>query len=166
MSRPAGGGWSSREADFGFARAVVAGDFVLVSGCTAWDDGRVRYEGDPYEQTRSAFGVAFEALRRYGLGPEDVVRTRLYLTHARDVDDVGRAHRELFASVRPAATLVVVSGLVDSRMVVEAEVDAYRPGLAARLAGTGTTRTDDTPAAATPTHATPAATQASPIQEQ
>jgi enamine deaminase RidA (YjgF/YER057c/UK114 family) len=127
-------GFSPYEDQIGFSRAVAAGDFVLVSGCTAWYDGMVQHEGDPYGQTLDAFGVAFRALEKFGLGPEDVVRTRMYLTHVRDVDEAGRAHRELFDTVRPAATMVVVGGLIDSRMMVEVEVDAHRAGLAARLA--------------------------------
>ncbi len=49
----------------------------------------------------------------------------MYLTHARDVDAVGRAHKELFDDVRPAATMVVVSGFVDSRVLVEVELEAH-----------------------------------------
>ena len=74
---------------------------------------------------------AFAALAELGLGREDVVRTRMYLTHARDVDDVGRAHKELFETVRPAASMLIVSGLVDPSLVVEVEVEAYRGGSSA-----------------------------------
>lgn len=63
-----------------------------------------------------------------GLGREDVVRTRMYLTHARDVEDIGRAHKELFDAVRPAASMIIVSGFVDPSLVVEVEVEAYRGG--------------------------------------
>ena len=119
-------GNSPWEEQFGFARAVAAGDFVFVSGCTAWDDGRVLFEGSPAEQARAAFGVAVASLAQFGVGAADVVRTRMYVTHARDVDDVGRVHKELFGAVRPAATIVVVSALLDSRMAVEVEVEAYR----------------------------------------
>jgi enamine deaminase RidA (YjgF/YER057c/UK114 family) len=114
------------EEEIGFARAVEAGDFVLVSGSTAYRGGVIRGEGDPYEQAKTAFGAALAALEEFGLGPQAVVRTRMYLTHARDVEAVGRAHKELFDAVRPAATMLVVSGFVDSRMLVEVEVDAYR----------------------------------------
>ena len=72
--------------------------------------------------------VAFDALKQVGLGREDVVRTRMYLTHARDVDEVGRAHKELFDDVRPAASMIIVSGFVDPCLVVEVEVEAYRAG--------------------------------------
>ncbi|MEV7171339.1 RidA family protein [Streptomyces sp. NPDC093224] len=104
----------------GYSRAVqLPNGLVLVSGCTAAD------AGGPYEQTVKAFEVAFKALADAGLGPENVVRTRMYLTHARDVDEVGRAHKTLFDTVRPAATMLIVSGFVDPGMVVEVEVEAY-----------------------------------------
>ncbi|CAM5569879.1 RidA family protein [Streptomyces abikoensis] len=114
------------EEAFGCARAVAAGDRVLVSGTMPFTGTVLHGEGDPYEQARSAFGNALAALKRFGLGPEAVVRTRMYLTHARDVDEVGRAHKEIFDAVRPAATLVVVSGFLDSRVLVEVELEAYR----------------------------------------
>ena len=114
------------EESFGFARAVAAGDRVLVGGTTAFK-GTVLYgEGDPYEQAKVAFTSALEAIAEFGLGPESVVRTRMFLTHQRDVDEVGRAHQELFGSVRPVATLLVVEGFVDPRILVEVEVEAFR----------------------------------------
>ncbi|GAA2741628.1 MULTISPECIES: RidA family protein [Kitasatospora] len=126
-------GFSPWEDEYGFSRAVAAGDFVLVAGCTAYDNGMVQHEGDPYEQAVAAFGVAAKALAHYGLTEADVVRTRMYITHVRDSDEIGRAHKQVFDTVRPVTTLVVVEGLVDSRMMVEVEVEAYRPGLASML---------------------------------
>ncbi|MEU9791015.1 RidA family protein [Streptomyces sparsogenes] len=114
------------EETIGFARAVAVGDRVLVSGTMPLVGGVLQGEGDPYEQTLAAFRNALDALRKFDLGVESVIRTRMYLTHARDVDEVGRAHKELFDAVRPAATLVVVSGFVDSRVLVEVEVEAFR----------------------------------------
>ncbi|MCP9959350.1 MULTISPECIES: Rid family hydrolase [Streptomyces] len=114
------------EEQLGCSRAVeLPHGLVLVSGCTAATDGGVA-EGGPYEQTVNAFDAAFDALGRLGLGRGDVVRTRVYLTHARDLEEVGRAHKELFDAVRPAASILVVSGLLDPRLVVEVEVEAYR----------------------------------------
>ncbi|MEU0963919.1 RidA family protein [Streptomyces sp. NPDC005917] len=114
------------EESFGFARAVAAGDRVLVAGTTSFK-GTVLYgEGDPYEQARVAFGAALEAIAEFGLGPESVIRTRLYLSHARDLDAVGRAHKEAFDTVRPVTTFLVVTGFVDPRILVEAELEAYR----------------------------------------
>ncbi|MFK0189586.1 RidA family protein [Kitasatospora sp. NPDC090308] len=139
-------GRSPYEDQYGFSRAVAAGDSVLVAGCTAYDDGVAVFEGDPYEQTLAAFEVALEALGPYGLTAADVVRTRMYLTHVRDCDEVGRAHRKLFGEVRPVTTMVVVQGLTDSRMMVEVEVEAHRPGLARALAAARDRTSADAPA--------------------
>ena len=114
------------EEAFGYSRAVeLPNGLVLVAGCTSIVDGEIA-GGGPYEQTVNAFNVAFAALEQLGLGRDDVVRTRMYITHARDVEDVGRAHKELFDSVRPAASMIIVSGLVDPSLVVEVEVEAFR----------------------------------------
>ncbi|CAM5331646.1 MULTISPECIES: RidA family protein [Streptomyces] len=114
------------EESFGFARAVAAGDRVLVGGTTSFK-GTVLYgEGDPYEQAKVAFTSALEAIGELGLGIESVIRTRMYLTHVRDVDAVGRAHQELFDAVRPVSTLLVVEGFVDPRILVEVELEAFR----------------------------------------
>ncbi|TXS50969.1 RidA family protein [Streptomyces sp. t39] len=119
-----GGPW---EESFGYSRAVeLPNGLVLVSGCTSVVGGEIS-AGSPYEQTLTAFGVAVDALKQLGLGAADVVRTRMYITHARDIDDVGRAHKELFGDVRPAASMLIVSGFVDPSLVVEVEVEAYRP---------------------------------------
>ncbi|MEU2332284.1 RidA family protein [Streptomyces sp. NPDC013172] len=114
------------EESFGFARAVAAGDRVLVGGTTSFK-GTVLYgEGDPYEQAKVAFTSAIEAIGEFGLDVGSVVRTRMYLTHVRDVDAVGRAHMEIFDAVRPASTLLVVEGFVDPRILVEVELEAFR----------------------------------------
>ena len=120
-----GGPW---EDAFGYSRAVIAGPNAYVSGCTAAIDGMVHHEGDPYGQALMAFSLALEVLREGGFDKEHVVRTRMYVTHSRDMDAVGRAHKELFDAVRPAATMIVVSKLVDAQMLVEVEIDAYREG--------------------------------------
>ncbi|MEV7003277.1 RidA family protein [Streptomyces sp. NPDC093982] len=114
------------EESFGFARAVAAGDRVLVAGTTSFKGDVLYGEGDPYEQAKAAFANAIEAIGEFGLDVGSVVRTRMYLTHARDVDAVGRAHKELFDAVRPVSTLLVVEGFVDSRILVEVEIEAFR----------------------------------------
>ncbi|MBZ3903097.1 RidA family protein [Streptomyces brasiliscabiei] len=114
------------EESFGFARAVAAGDRVLVAGTTAFKGDVLYGEGDPYEQAKVAFTTAVEALGEFGLGAGSVIRTRMYLTHMRDVEAVGRAHKEIFDPVRPAATLLVVEGFVDPRILVEVEIEAFR----------------------------------------
>jgi enamine deaminase RidA (YjgF/YER057c/UK114 family) len=117
---------TSWEETFGFARAVAAGDHVLVAGTTSFRGDVLYGEGDPYEQAKVAFASALEAIAEFGLGVESVIRTRVYLAHPRDVDEVGRAHKELFDSVRPEATLLVVEGFVDPRVLVSVELEAYR----------------------------------------
>ncbi|MYZ06918.1 RidA family protein [Streptomyces sp. SID2999] len=114
------------EDQFGYSRAVeLPNGLVLVSGCTSIVDGQIA-GGGPYEQAVNAFGVALDALAQVGLARDDVVRTRMYITHARDVEEVGRAHKELFDTVRPAASMIIVSGFVDPSLVVEIEVEAFR----------------------------------------
>ncbi|MFF3463079.1 RidA family protein [Streptomyces sp. NPDC001984] len=114
------------EEQFGYSRAVeLPNGLVLVAGCTSVVDGQIS-GGGPYEQAVNSFNVALSALAQVGLGRDDVVRTRMYITHARDVDEVGRAHKELFDTVRPAATMIIVSGFVDPGLVVEIEVEAFR----------------------------------------
>ncbi|MEU8704507.1 RidA family protein [Streptomyces sp. NPDC048565] len=116
------------EEKFGYSRAVeLPNGLVLVSGCTSVVDGRID-AGGPYDQAVASFRVAIDALEQAGLGRGDVVRTRMYVTHARDVDEVGRAHKELFDDVRPAASMIIVSGFVDPSLVVEVEVEAFRAG--------------------------------------
>ncbi|MCM3300167.1 Rid family hydrolase [Streptomyces pseudogriseolus] len=110
----------------GSARAVAAGDRVLVAGTTAFR-GEVLYgEGDPYEQAKAAFTAALEAIAEFGLDAGSVIRTRLHLAHARDVDAACRAHKELFDAVRPVTTLLVVEGFVDPRVLVSVELEAFR----------------------------------------
>lgn len=116
------------EERFGYSRLVVAGPNAYVSGSTALIGGIVNHEGDPYNQALTAFKVGIKALSDVGFTRVDIVRTRMYVVHPRDMEDVGRAHKELFDAVRPAATMVVVSKLIDPQMLVEVELDAYREG--------------------------------------
>jgi len=107
----------------GFSRAVRAGDRVLVSGTgPVWPDGGC--DPDPEAQARRCLEIIAAALDEAGATPADVVRTRMYLTDAADWEAVARAHGELFAEVRPAATMVVVAGLLDARWRVEIEAEA------------------------------------------
>lgn len=114
---------SPYEQPIGFSRAVRVGERVLVSGTgPVWPDGSC--DPDPYAQASRCFEIALTALAEAGAGAEHVVRTRMYVTD-RDVwQAVGRAHGEVFGEVRPAATMVVVAGLVDPRWLVEVELEA------------------------------------------
>lgn len=109
----------------GYSRAVRVGPHVHVSGTTATDeDGEVVAEGDAYAQTKRAIENVASALAEAGSSVEDVVRTRMFVTDVDDWEAVGRAHGEVFGDVRPAATMVEVSGLIDPRMLVEVEATA------------------------------------------
>jgi enamine deaminase RidA (YjgF/YER057c/UK114 family) len=119
-----GGPW---EASIGYSRAVVVGPWVLTSGCTATVDGQVVHVDDAYGQALTAFGIALRAVAEAGGGAEHVVRTRMYVTDIGLLEEVGRAHAELFGDVRPASTTVGVSGLAHPDHLVEVEVEAYLP---------------------------------------
>src|SRR5437867_10276606 len=113
------------EGKVGYSRAVRVGDRVFVSGTTATDErGRIVGVGDPGAQARQVFANLQRALRGVGAELRHVVRTRMFVTDIARWEQVGRAHGEVFAGVRPAATLVQVSGFVDPEMLVEIEVDA------------------------------------------
>jgi enamine deaminase RidA (YjgF/YER057c/UK114 family) len=108
----------------GFSRAVRAGNNVYVSGTAPWGpDGKV-IEGDAYEQARQCIRNIEAALLQAGASLRDVVRTRMYVVDMNTWEDVSRAHREAFADVMPAATLVEVSRLATPEMQVEIEADA------------------------------------------
>jgi enamine deaminase RidA (YjgF/YER057c/UK114 family) len=118
---------SPYEPVIGFSRAVVAGHHVSVSGTAPiMPEGR-EPPPDAYEQTRRVLEIVLAALAEAGAAAEHVVRTRTYLTRADDWEQVGRAHGEVFGQVRPANTVVVVSGFIDPRWLVEMEADAILP---------------------------------------
>jgi enamine deaminase RidA (YjgF/YER057c/UK114 family) len=119
-----GGPW---EESIGYSRAVVAGPYIHVSGSTATVDGVLQHEGDAYGQAKVAFQVIEKALFMGGHGLIDVVRTRMYLANAEDMDAVGRAHGEIFSATRPAATMLAGIHFINKAMLVEIEVDSYKP---------------------------------------
>jgi enamine deaminase RidA (YjgF/YER057c/UK114 family) len=125
------------EAAVGYSRVVRAGDLVLVAGTTAtMPDGAIAGLGDAYLQTRQAIENVSRALAQVGATPADVVRTRIYVTDITAWEEVGRAHAEAFGDVRPVTAMVEVSALLDPRMLVELEVEAW-VGDGADSAGAG-----------------------------
>jgi enamine deaminase RidA (YjgF/YER057c/UK114 family) len=113
-------GSSPYEPVIGFSRAVRVGNVVCVSGT-----GPVGAdEADAATQTRHTLEIVRAALEKAGARMEDVVRTRMYLTHVEDWETVGRAHGEVFGAIRPAATMVVVAKLLNPSWRVEIEADA------------------------------------------
>ncbi|MGR6321089.1 RidA family protein [Micromonospora soli] len=117
-----GGPWEAR---FGYSRVVRVGPLALTAGCTSTVDGRVAHVGDAAAQTAQALRIGLAALAEVGAEPADVIRTRMYVTDRSYADEVGRAHNAVFGAVRPAATMVVVAGLIDPEHLVEVELEAY-----------------------------------------
>jgi len=115
---------SPYESLVGFSRAVRRGSRIAVSGTAPIDADGETVAGGAYEQAMRCFEVILEAVTALGGRREDVVRTRMYVIDASDWDAVSRAHGEVFGEVYPAATLVVVKGLLDPRWKVEIEADA------------------------------------------
>lgn len=114
------------EPKLGYSRAVVAGDYVHVSGTTATVNGELQHEGDAYGQTKVALEVIAKALAEVGYGVHDIVRTRVYVASGDDIDEAGRAHGEVFSDIRPALTILSGVQFVNPKMLVEIEVDAWK----------------------------------------
>ena len=109
---------SASEPVVGYSRAVRAGGFIAVSGTTAPGDGVA-------EQTRNALRRIETALRELGGSPADVVRIRMFVTDISRWREIGAVHAEFFGDIRPAATMVEVSALIEPELMIEIEADAY-----------------------------------------
>jgi enamine deaminase RidA (YjgF/YER057c/UK114 family) len=118
-------GSSPWEPIVGYARAVRVGNQVMVAGTTAiGDDGAIVGVGDAYAQTVRILHLIERALRTAGAEMRHVVRTRMFVTDIANWEAVGRAHGEVFGTIRPAATMVEVRRLIDPELLVEIEADA------------------------------------------
>lgn len=109
----------------GYSRAVRVGNLIFVSGTTATDgSGGIVGPGDPFAQTKQILANIASALERAGATLDDVVRTRIFMTDIAQWEPVGRAHGEVFGTIRPACTMVEVSKLIAPELLVEIEADA------------------------------------------
>jgi enamine deaminase RidA (YjgF/YER057c/UK114 family) len=108
----------------GYSRAVRDGPHVYVAGTAAIYPDGVETPSDAYAQAKQCLEIIVAALAEVGATAADVVRTRVYLVHAEDWEDVGRAHGEIFGDTRPASAFLVIAGLLDPRWLVEIEADA------------------------------------------
>ncbi len=117
---------SPYEDRYGFSRAVRVGGQVFVAGTAPiWPDGSC--DPDPAAQMRRCCEIVVAALESLDASAADVVRTRMFVTDAANADAIGAVHREFFGQARPAATMVVVAGLLDPRWKVELEAEALAP---------------------------------------
>ena len=109
----------------GYCRAVKSGNFIAVSGCApVAEDGGVFAPGDAHAQAKRCLEIVVRALRELGAGPEQVVRTRMFVTDISRWQDYGRAHGEVFRDHPPATSMIEVKGLIDPAMLIEIEADA------------------------------------------
>ncbi|KAG6919260.1 hypothetical protein DXG01_008056 [Tephrocybe rancida] len=114
------------EAKFGYSRAVRRGPFIFVSGTTSIDPttGTVQHPESVYQQAMATFSEIVRAVEALGGTRQDVMRVRMFVTADEDTDDVGRALKENFGEVGPAATMIVGARFVSKEMKVEIEADA------------------------------------------
>ena len=115
---------SAYESLVGFSRAVRRGSRIVVSGTAPLDEQGETVKGGAYEQAKRCFEIILEAIEALGGTRDDVVRTRMFVVDADDWEGVGRAHGEFFRDIFPAATMIVVKGLLDPRWRVEIEAEA------------------------------------------
>jgi len=120
---------ASWEPIVGYSRAVAAGDFIFVSGCTSIDGADFVHPDDAGAQTAQAIANVKAALEALGAGLRDVVRTRMFVTDISRWEEIGRAHGAAFGECMPATSMIAVAGLIDPRMLVEVEAVAYKPGV-------------------------------------
>ena len=121
---PAASPWAP---SVGYSRAVRVGNQIHVSGTAAVMPNGEPPPPDAYAQARRCLEIILAALEELGAGPEDVVRTRVYITSPEHWEGAGRAHGEVFGEIRPASAMLVITGLLDPRFLVEIEADAVLP---------------------------------------
>jgi enamine deaminase RidA (YjgF/YER057c/UK114 family) len=118
---------SPYEPIIGYSRVVRDGRHVFVAGTCAVMPDDEDPPNDAYEQARRCLEIIVAALSEADAGPEHVVRTRIFLVNGEDWEGVGRAHAEIFRDIRPVSSMLLVSGIIDPRWLVEIEADALLP---------------------------------------
>ena len=113
--------WEKR---VGYSRAVRIGDIIEVAGTTALDGDKIIAAGDPYKQMCFIIEKIEQALNQAGAVLNNVVRTRMYVTDLSYSEKIGQAHAKYFGEIKPASTMIQISGLVDPDLLVEVEVTA------------------------------------------
>ncbi len=108
----------------GYSRAVRIGNTIEVSGTVAIKEGQAVGIGDPYAQTVRILEIIKESIENAGGSLEDVIRTRIYVLDANDWEKVGRAHSEFFGKIKPATSMIEISGLISDDYLVEIEASA------------------------------------------
>ena len=125
MNVPTSAPWATT---VGYSRAVRVGSHVFISGTApVGEDGSIVAPGDPYRQAQRCFEIIAAALEATGASVADVVRTRMFVRHPADWQEIGRAHGEIFGQIKPATTMVFTN-FIDPEMLVEIEADALIAG--------------------------------------
>lgn len=109
---------------YGFSRGLRRGSRIEIAGTAPVPEPGQAVAKTAHDQMMRCGEIVIKALEHLGASADDVVRTRMYITDANEADEIGRAHNELFGAARPAATMVVVAGLLDPAWKVEIEVEA------------------------------------------
>ena len=112
------------EKRIGFSRAVRCDNRIMVSGTAPiFSNGKIAFPGDVFLQTTHCIELMQKSIEQAGSSLENVVRTRVYLKHAKDWSEAARAHQLKFEDIQPACTFVVVKGFIDSHWLVETEAE-------------------------------------------
>jgi len=115
------------EKQVGYSRAVRVGNNIEIAGTTAMDGTEIQCRGDVYGQTVFVLQKMLRALQSLGGKPDDVVRTRIYLTDIAHWEEAGKAHGEFFSEIQPASTMLAVHALIHPELLVEIEMSAIIP---------------------------------------
>lgn len=108
----------------GYSRAIRVGNTIEVAGTTAVDGDIVIGRGDMYAQTKFIFQKIEKVLIELGASTNDIVRTRMFVTDIKQWELAGKAHGEFFHDIKPVATMVEVSRLINDDLLIEIEVTA------------------------------------------